>query len=227
MAQTQEPLFSASTASTTPVYHLGSARSQLNSHASNVSGSPKARFTLGPKAGINYSTLVADKGDINSSYRLGYHAGAFFRFTYGALLIQPEVMFSAKRAKLNMQQSSNGNYQSGQYNVEFNNIDIPWLVGVSLVNSDAFSFRLYAGPMASFNISGKGLNGFIQENKSAKDYYEDLVWGYQAGLGFDFGNITLDGRYEGGFTGAANFDRAQLGKPKSGLFQASLGIKLF
>jgi hypothetical protein len=182
-------------------------------------------FTIGPKAGINYSTLIKDNRDIDAKYKLGYTIGAFARFGK-SVYIQPEVLFTTKNAQININQSDNSSAQSGSYTVKFKNIDVPVLLGVKLIGAENFNLRAYAGPMASFNIEGKGLEGLTSENQSGSDYYKAAVWGYQAGAGIDFGAVTLDARYEGGFTEAANLERANLGKPKTGLFQFSLGIKL-
>lgn len=184
-----------------------------------------AAFTIGPKAGINYSTLIKENRDIDSKYKLGYTVGAFARFGKN-MYLQPEVLFTTKNAEISVNQSGNSSAQNGSYNVKFKNIDVPVLLGLKLIGAENFNLRAYAGPMASFNIEGKGLEGLTTENQSASDYYKSAVWGYQAGAGMDFGAVTFDARYEGSFTEAANLERANLGKPKTGLFQFSLGIKL-
>ncbi len=115
--------------------------------------------------------------------------------------------------------------QTGNYRVAFTNVDVPLLFGTKLLGNRT-NFRVFAGPMASFNISGKGLEDVVDENQSAEDYYEKTVWGFQAGAGFDLGALTFDARYERGLSAAANLERANLGKPATGLFQFTLGIKL-
>jgi hypothetical protein len=182
-------------------------------------------FTLGPKAGINFSTLIKDDRRINSDYKLGYHAGGFLRFSPGRFYVQPEVLFTSKKTDLQVNQNTGGPVQSGTYRVSFSSVDVPLLFGIKLFG-DRSNFRAFAGPMASFNISGRGLKDVFQENGSARDYYEKTIWGLQAGAGVDLGALTLDARYERGLTAAANLDRANLGKPATGTFQLSLGIKL-
>ncbi len=182
-------------------------------------------FTLGPKAGINYTTLIKDNREINSDYQLGYHFGGFMRFSPGKFYIQPEVLFTARKTDIQVNNNSGGSVQSGNYRVSFTNVDVPLLFGTKLLGNRT-NFRVFAGPMASFNISGRGLENIFQENNSAQDYYEKTIWGFQAGAGIDLGALTFDARYERGLTAAANLDRAGLGKPSTGLFQFTLGIKL-
>ena len=54
-----------------------------------------------------------------------------------------------------------------------------------------------AGPIASFNINS--------EIKDAAQTIEDVefkksTFGYQAGLGVDIGNLSVDAKYEGGLS---------------------------
>ena len=182
-------------------------------------------FTLGPKAGINYTTLIKDDRRISSDYKLGYHFGGFLRFSPGKFYIQPEVLLTSKKTDLQVNQNTGGTVQTGNYRVSFTSLDVPLLFGTKLVGNRS-NFRVFAGPMASFNIAGRGLEDVIRENESARDYYEKTVWGFQAGAGIDLGALTFDARYERGLTAAANLERANLGKPATGLFQFTLGIKL-
>lgn len=182
-------------------------------------------FTLGPKAGINYTTLIKDSRNLNSDYKLGYHLGGFLRFSPGKFYVQPEVLLTSKKTDFQVNQNTGGAVQTGNYRVSFTNVDIPLLLGTKLIGNRT-NFRVFAGPMASFNISGKGLEDVVNENESAEDFYEKTVWGFQAGAGFDLGALTFDARYERGLSAAANLERVNLGKPATGLFQFTLGIKL-
>ncbi len=183
-------------------------------------------FTFGPKAGINYTTLIEDTKSLSSNYQLGYHGGAFIRVSPGKFYLQPEVLLTAKKTDVIVNQNSNTNTEAGTYKVTFTNVDVPLMIGTRLVGNESFNLRVFGGPLASFNLGGKGLKELFKENQSAAEYYEKTVWGFQAGAGFDLGALTFDARYERGLTGAANLKRADMGKPNTGLFQFSLGIKL-
>ncbi len=204
---------------------LGIALMALVTHVQAQQSSPP-KFTFGPKAGINYSTLVKDTRNFSSEYQLGYHAGLFLRFNIGRLYIQPEGVFSTKGAKVVIDQSVDPDVKSGKYDLRLNNVDVPILVGLTLIKGNAFNIRVFGGPMGSFNLNGKGVGDFIRETGSLEAAYKKAILGYQAGVGVDVGAFTIDGRYEGSLTETGDWERVNLGKPKGGLYQLTLGIKI-
>jgi hypothetical protein len=163
-----------------------------------------------------------------------------FRFRPGAMLsilktmttgrwVLPAVFFSDLAVtciyKDGVQNSDN------KVDVRFSNLDVPVLFGVRL----AKFFRINVGPMASLRLSDNGKIGDsfddITGDNSSSEFKNRLAYGYQAGVGFDFGRLSLDVRYEGNFTELVKIDfnnsttAAQFGK-KSNLFQATLGFAI-
>jgi hypothetical protein len=189
--------------------------------------SPMQVFTFGPKVGLNYSTLMNNPVELDADYRTGYHIGGFMRFNVRRAYLQPEVLYSTKGGNIILADIPGAPYQAGQYGISINSIDVPLLLGARIISSRSFNLRAMAGPMASFNLSGFGLENFLNENEVTRDYLEPLIFAYHAGLGVDLGPITIDTRYEWSMAGVANLERAGLGRPRSGLFQVSLGIKMF
>ena len=183
-------------------------------------------FTFGPKAGLNLSTLVGETRNFSSEYRLGYNAGVFLRFNTGRLYIQPEAFFATKGARLTIDQSVDPNVRSGTYRLSLQTVDVPVLVGLTVIQNNAFNIRVFGGPMGSFNLQGKGVGEFVRDIGSVEAAYRQAVLGYQAGLGVDVGSLTIDARYEGALTPTADWDRVNLGKPRGGLYQLSVGIKI-
>ncbi|MDJ1497828.1 porin family protein [Cytophagaceae bacterium DM2B3-1] len=183
-------------------------------------------FTFGPKAGVNFSTLVRDTRNFSADYRLGYNAGLFLRFNVGRLYIQPEGIFSTKGASITINQSVDPDVKSGKYELKLYNVDIPVLIGLTLIQNKLFNIRVFGGPMASYNLNGEGVKDFLKETGSVEEAYKKAILGYQAGLGLDLGSFTIDARYEGSFTETGDWDRVNLGKPKGGLYQLSLGLKI-
>ena len=176
-------------------------------------------FTLGPRVGLNYSTLVTKNPAITSDYVLGYQAGAFILANLSRkVYLQPEAYFNSKGSSLTIQDTQGNNNIKGT--VRFNSIDVPVLIGYYIVNSPQFKLRLLAGPMVSFNLKTNA-NGLTEYNP-ANYQFKDRIWGGQAGLGMDIGNICIDARYETGFEKINN----TLGQRPS-LFNISAGIKLF
>ena len=179
--------------------------------------SPPPVFTIGPKVGVNYSTLVADN-EVDAKYIVGYNAGLFARLNLGRVYLQPEATFNLKGSNLTVRQPNGG--QNVSTNVRFNQIDVPVLLGVYLLGNDNFNLRLMGGPMISFitnsdqdNLASLGNEAFA---------YRDRVWGAAAGLGLDLGNISVDARYETGLQDVSDrFSQRQR------LFQLSLGFRIF
>jgi Outer membrane protein beta-barrel domain len=152
----------------------------------------QAQVALGVKGGISSSnvdvknvkntfTQFRDKDNIT-----GYHLGAFTRFKAGSLLIQPEGVFSSSGGKVALTQTENGTEVETSEEFKFNRLDVPLLVGVSFLNV----VRLQAGPVASVLINGK------LGDQDLKNYLDKTDLGWQAGVGFDIGNMTADVRYE-------------------------------
>jgi len=198
-------------------------------------------FRFGIKAGANLSNIngsndlsLSQGGNAfnfkdNDNRSLGFVGGVFFRFGR-TFYIQPEVLLSQKGGKFNVFQDGVQN-SDNKVDVRFSNLDVPVLFGVRV----AKFFRVNVGPMASFQMSSNGkindtFNAVTGDNSNA-EFKNRLAFGYQAGVGVDFGRLSLDVRYEGNFTDVAkiNFDNAttasQFGK-KGNLFQATLGFAI-
>jgi hypothetical protein len=185
--------------------------------------------TFGIKGGANYSTLIRNGGYLSSEYRLGYVAGPFVRFNISNFYIQPEVLFSSKNTIIRSSAATDINNPSEPVNVrttvQLNSIDVPLLLGTKLVKTDQFNLRVMAGPLASIILESKGLNELFTSETPVRDAYSKSVWGFQAGIGADLGSITLDAIYEGSFNHSYDLTRYNLGKPKAGLFQFTVGFK--
>lgn len=167
--------------------------------------------TFGPKIGLNYNTLTGADNVGDSEYRLGFVGGAFVRATFGKFVLQPEVLYSFKNVKFR------ANVGNQDVEIDQQNLDVPIMLGVELLDAKLVKLRLMAGPMASFNLN-RDLPNTVDEN-----VFNDTVWGFQAGAGVDIGNVTLDLRYERLLDVA---DSPGLGKPDTGLFQLTAGFKV-
>lgn len=210
------------------------------SYSASAQYDPAVRF--GIKAGANLSNIngsndlsLSPGGDAfnfrdNSNRSLGFVGGVFLRFGR-TFYIQPEFLLSQKGGRFNVYQDGVTNSQ-GKVDVRFSNFDVPVLFGFRV----AKFFRVNVGPMVSLRMSsnGKISDSFDDYTGGASDlaFKTRTTYGYQAGIGFDFGRASLDVRYEGNFTDIVkvNFDNpntaAQFGQ-KANLFQATLGIAIF
>ncbi|PWJ55610.1 outer membrane protein with beta-barrel domain [Dyadobacter jejuensis] len=199
-------------------------------------------FRFGVKAGANLSNIngsndlsLDNNGNAfnfkdNDNRSLGFVGGVFFRFGK-QFYVQPELLLSQKGGEFNVYQDGLTN-EEGKVDVRFSNLDVPILLGVRIGKI----FRINVGPMASLRLSSNGkLNDSFDDftgDDSDAEFKNNLAYGYQAGVGFDFGRLSLDVRYEGNFTEIAkvNFNNsdteAKFGR-KGNLFQATLGFAIF
>jgi len=143
-------------------------------------------FDLGIKGGINNSKITANIHDYNSESIVKAHIGAFARVGVGRVYLQPEVYFSSKGGEL-----KSSVYETATQ-FDFNNVDVPVLLGVKVLNSPAANLRLMAGPVFSF-MTSNDINGDTQFNEQ---YFRDHYFGYQYGIGVDLWNFFIDARIE-------------------------------
>jgi len=187
--------------------------------------------TFGIKVGMNIAKMPASYSadtvkNLISKNVYGAQAGIFVRIKIKKVYIQPEVYFSMKGGNISYDLTKPDSAKIvGSVNKKFRlyNVDIPIMVGYSLIDKDMFKFRLMAGPVASLNlskdisVSTSGLYGKINKSDLA-----GAVWSLQAGAGIDFWKLTLDARYEFGLN---KVNKVTSESMKSRAFLLSLGLK--
>jgi hypothetical protein len=153
----------------------------------------QAQVILGVKGGFSSSAVeVKDVNATSFQFRnikdniTGYHVGLFTRFKVGGFHLQPEGVFTSSGGKIAVVQDQSGTTVETTEKFRFNRLDVPVLVGVSLLNV----IRFQAGPVASVLVNGK----FADQN--IEDYVDKTDFGWQAGIGLDIGSVTADVRYE-------------------------------
>ncbi|AMR30752.1 hypothetical protein A0256_04600 [Mucilaginibacter sp. PAMC 26640] len=177
--------------------------------------SAKAQFSLGAKAGVNFSKVNTD--NLKESSIAGYQVGAWARIGTGFYL-QPEVYLSSSGGKF--ESSSNGTDYNGK--VRFTNLNVPLLLGKSF-GGDNLNIHFNAGPIYTY-ILDKNTSFSNNLSTAYKDFgdYRNSTLGYQVGGGLDLGHITADLRYEGGLT-KVNQNYGQ----RQNLWALTLGFKFF
>lgn len=173
---------------------------------------------IGPKIGYQTSQLSYDKDDIKNSFIDNFTLGAFGRFDFGNLYVQPEVLWFRTSNLFDLSISREKaaalgyNFPNGlQFTMERNamNIQVPVLVGYE-VDLRVLTLRTQVGPTANFVIPGKTLiektliiNGQPPLPEPLKDAEFDtktISWGIQFGVGVDVFRFTLDVNYNLGIT---------------------------
>ena len=173
--------------------------------------------TFGPKTGFTTSKLKKDISELEEDFKSGFQAGVFLRGNIKKFYIQPELYYALKGGKLD----------STNYNKEYSlgTLDVPIIVGYKVIGKEAFNFRIFAGPVASFILNKKiKLNGDEIADDLAEKSLQDAIWGLQMGVGFDVLMFTLDVRYELGLNDISSSDTK--GSVKSNSFHISLGWKI-
>jgi hypothetical protein len=187
-----------------------------------------SQISLGPKIGFNTSKLTDDADQIKTDLSTSFNFGAFVRLGK-KIYIQPEVNWLTRGGVFETVDASSLNPIKQE--IELKTIEIPLLVGWRVINLGVGNIRIMAGPSASIvtnssvsTTSSAGLIGPIKDTDL--DDFEDLVWGFNAGVGVDILMFTLDVRYQMGLNEVIpkieNFDFYS----KSNIFAVSLGWKI-
>lgn len=161
----------------------------------------QSKLTLGARAGINLSQIRGDgKGssqsfwDDESARTIGFTGGLFARIG-DKFYLQPEFIISQKGGKTKNALGIETDFKQTYF-------DVPVLVGTKIGKIA----RINAGPMATFLINKN--DSFLEQiGVIEKDEgFRKAILGYQAGVGFDIGKITLDMRYEGNVNDVFNIN---------------------
>jgi hypothetical protein len=193
-------------------------------------------FTAGLRLGTNLSQvrgndLSMTSGNTVFNFRnnenraFGFVGGIFLRFGK-TVFLQPEILISQKGGKYDLITDNGNNTKTIDFRMT--NLDLPLLIGVKLGNV----LRINAGPIATFNIGNDGkLGDAITDAKgeTPEQIYNKAVFGYQAGVGFDIGQLNFDVRYEGNVNDIIDVkyksaETASKFAAKGNSFQATIGF---
>lgn len=149
---------------------------------------------IGIKGGLS-STQVNFEGEqlVPSNAQLGYHLGVFAQFGGVGFFVQPEVLFTQTSGKFKLELPPISSISPPQYEAKFNRLDVPVMAGFRMLKI----VRIMAGPIASFNIDSSLKDaGTTVQNID----FKKATLGYQTGVGVDLGNLSIEGKYEGGLS---------------------------
>ncbi len=162
-----------------------------------------AQFKFGFRGGLSTmdvsanELIVTNKNDIDqlkiaiNDANYGVHFGFFAQAQLGKFFIQPEVLFNSNSVEYNLTDFTDTEVISTLKKETYHNLDLPIMVGAKFG-----PLRLQAGPVAHVFINSKSdlfdIEGYSQN-------FENITWGYQAGIGLDLWKIILDFKYEGSF----------------------------
>jgi len=120
-----------------------------------------------------------------SDLRGGYHFGLAAQLKVKKFFVQSEILFNTNTAEFAL--SAPG--AKSALRERFNNVDIPVIFGYK-----TGSFRIGAGPVGHVFVSNKT---DLFQRDGFSDAFENMTFGYQAGIGLDLWKIQIDVKYEG------------------------------
>jgi hypothetical protein len=170
-----------------------------------------------PLAGIHASSFKADLKDDQYQGRSGWNAGLDFRFRTHKFFVQPGIHYFSSSIDVTREDSiSSAPLLTGP---RIHSLKAPLLLGVYLTKAKGGFFR--------FNIKGGVVGNYVlnvDRNdvvRFDKDNIEDFSYGLNAGIGLEFGFVTLDLSHEWGMSPLFKDS-----KQKSEVLRVTLGFKL-
>lgn len=177
-----------------------------------------ARFAFGPKVNLNFTktpkislneNVSTNFSTIKSNMMPGFDIGVFFRIG-GRWHFQPEVMYSYKVIDFNATNYNDGSVTTSKY--KYQTIDIPLLVGVSIIDNNFFKLRAFIGPSFSFNVYDKAFStGDIFTNPEEAIDFRSYYINADMGVGVDIWRFTVDVKWEFACTPGMKIDEISKG----------------
>lgn len=156
-----------------------------------------SQVTFGAKANVIYQTgdptwenikngtveAYEDKGKNN----VGYNAGISLKIdTPLGIFIQPELYYTTFSKEFTVDGTNT------TIKVKNNRADLPVLVGYNVLGK---TLGIYAGPVASYNLSTDNQYNDFKENAT-----KEFTLGYQFGAQVTISKLVVSARYEGAFS---------------------------
>lgn len=174
---------------------------QINTSSSFAAAKKKGKgikVLFGLKAGASTANLEANEVTFQNAGRqftlavdnneFAYHLGVFTQVRLNKWNIQPEVLFRSARADYQLSELVSTEIISSIRSETYSYVDIPLMLAYRLG-----ALRIQAGPVAKFYInSSTELIGIANLTQS----YQDMDFGYQAGIGLDIWRLVVDLKYD-------------------------------
>ena len=176
---------------------------------------------FGLKPGLSSTQVNFEGGQlVPSDAQMGYHLGVFARFGGIGFFVQPEVLFTQTSGQFMLELPPISSMSPDQYEAKFNRLDVPLMAGFRMLKI----IRVMAGPIASFTIDSslKDATNTVQEID-----FKKATLGYQAGLGLDIGNLSIEGKYESGLSNFTDNIGGYTADNRLNQWVLSVGFKLF
>jgi hypothetical protein len=177
-------------------------------------------------SGLPQTPFTKDDFLNNTQVVLGYLGGVFVRMTRGSFYFQPEALYAKKGGKFDVLQKNGQLFK--RVNGSYTAVDIPLTFGIRFRKG-----RVFAGPLISFPVNfNKELQKTLQIY-TVNDFKNELfirpLFSINAGIGFEFNHIFVEGRYERGLSNAVDYELGPSSNPSKfqllpSQFQINLGF---
>ena len=175
-----------------------------------------AQLEIRPNAGANFSYFNEDIEENDFSGRVGYNLGVDLLIG-DRFYLAPGVHFFVTNNRVDVLEV--GNVVEAEVEFQVKGFRIPVVAGAKLIQSDAFTLRLYGGGALSTLIDREDDLANLQDL-----VLENNVWNVTAGLGFDFGQlVTVDLKHDWGVSDLFAIDGV---KSRQNVIYLTAGIRL-
>ena len=191
---------------------VGGSFLQAQDTATDEGYNSKGRF--GIRGGVTIARQTFEDGNLDEDAKSKFGADAAVIFNLpigdGFFMIQPELHWLQKGSVIS---DINGDDVSNT----FNYLELPILLRLNFGGS--LKLFALAGPSVGYLLGGKS-----GDNDIDKDFYEDIEWSGNLGLGVGLGAFEVDVRYMAGFSDIAD-SNGNLGEIKNSAFGAGVTLK--
>jgi opacity protein-like surface antigen len=191
-----------------------------------------SQFTVGPRAGLNVSTINKEKGLLfndNINYKQGLNAGIFLNYRLSSLFgLQTELLYSQQgytTQGIGITDISGTPFFDAKFKTSLQYLNVPVLLDYKLGQTGIY---LELGPQVGFLLEdnyyadNKKIDNYLKEDKPSTNKIDfSMVGG--VGYHFDFG-VSVSARYSYGFI---NAEKEDILSSKNRLFQFALAYDLW
>lgn len=170
-----------------------------------------------PMVGVHASSFSADLKNSEADGRVGWNAGMDFRIHMKRFFIQPGAhYFNSSLKQTDKDSLENASLLEGP---RIHSLKVPLMVGLYLTKANSGFFKI--------NIKGGAVGNYVMAvDKSnvadfSKDNIEEFSYGLNAGLGLEFGLLTLDISHEWGMS-----TYFKSNDQKNNVLRFTLGVKI-
>jgi len=188
--------------------------SVLNAQDSSGDEGYNSKGRFGIRAGVTIASQTFEDGNLddNAKSKFGADAAVIFNIPIGDgfFMFQPELHWLQKGSVIS---DINGDDVTNT----FNYLELPILLRLNFGGS--LKLFALAGPSVGYLLGGKSGDTDID-----KDFYQDIEWSGNLGVGIGLGALEVDVRYMAGFSDIAD-GNGNLGEIKNSAFGAGVTLK--